>query len=266
MGQKMGLLRGPTGSYMSVGAVLLCGAALSVGVQARSPAPTAQTATRQKRIAFIRGGNLWVKNGSGSGLRQLTRDGSASDPAWSPDGRLLAYAKKTKGRIVSTGVGDMEAGELWTVRADGTGNRMLFRGRESERVEGTIAGVSAPRFSPDGRRIYVFGSAWATSGTVWAVNADGSGARFLTSGNSLEVVPEGPYRGHLLLTKHEYLDEAGSWDPLYLCRPNGTKRYLLEPPPEGSVQSASDRAPLRPELRWRLLGLVAKHPPAVWTP
>lgn len=68
-----------------------------------------------------------------SGRRRLTRDGRSTDPAWSPDGRRLAY--------VSFAGGD---GEILVSDARGRHVRRLTRNR----VEDVL-----PSWSPDGRRI-----------------------------------------------------------------------------------------------------------------
>jgi dipeptidyl aminopeptidase/acylaminoacyl peptidase len=44
-----------------------------------------------RKLAFLRGGLLWVMNADGSGKRRLTTR-PASGPAWSPDGRWIAFA------------------------------------------------------------------------------------------------------------------------------------------------------------------------------
>jgi Tol biopolymer transport system component len=69
--------------------------------------------------------------------RVLTRNGS--DPAWSPDGALIAF---TRSRLRA---GGGVTGELWVMRPDGSGERRLFQRR----------GVSLedPQWSPDGRKI-----------------------------------------------------------------------------------------------------------------
>jgi hypothetical protein len=43
-------------------------------------------------IAFVRNGDLWVVREDGTGERQVTRLGSAAEPAWSPDRRSLAFS------------------------------------------------------------------------------------------------------------------------------------------------------------------------------
>jgi dipeptidyl aminopeptidase/acylaminoacyl peptidase len=74
------------------------------------------------RIAFTSSGNtrssVVVMNADGSGRQRVTpRNQYALEPAWSPDGRLLAYiAQDELGRR-----------ELWAVRPDGTGRRRLTR-------------------------------------------------------------------------------------------------------------------------------------------
>jgi Tol biopolymer transport system component len=85
-------------------------------------------------------------NPDGSGIQQLT-DGVAieDDPAFSPDGKRLAYLD---GRTA-----DPPVWQLWTMNADGSGARRLTKiPVEYER----------PSWSPDGTRIAFTASTAAT--------------------------------------------------------------------------------------------------------
>ena len=88
----------------------------------------------------------------------------ASDPAWSPDGQKLAFAR------LNTGFG------IYVVNADGSGLRKLTR-----RSSGTFA---APAWSPDGKEVaFVFDrdeDSDLDNSEVLDVNTDGTGQRNLT--------------------------------------------------------------------------------------
>ncbi len=64
-----------------------------------------------RRLAFVRGGEVWSVHVDGRSPRRLTRRGGAS-PVWSPDGRRIAFIRL-----------DEEVGGLWTMRADGKAPR-----------------------------------------------------------------------------------------------------------------------------------------------
>ena len=76
---------------------------------------------RGRRLAFARGGDLWVVDADGSRLRQVTT-GPAADatPSWSPAADALVFASGPPG-----------ARDLYRIGADGTARQQLtFRGAD----------------------------------------------------------------------------------------------------------------------------------------
>ncbi|GAA0608660.1 amidohydrolase family protein [Kutzneria viridogrisea] len=85
------------------------------------------------RVAFCALGELWLMP-IGAPARRLTRDGFlVADPAWSPDGRQLAYTTDRLGNP-----------DLWV--------RELATGAE-RRITDPVRAAVAPAWSPDGGRI-----------------------------------------------------------------------------------------------------------------
>lgn len=86
-----------------------------------SALPSAQAAPAgQLKAAFVRGGNLWVKQADGV-EKQLTRDGGVSYPAWSYDGSWLAYYKSKEG----------ESREIWLYEISTGRHEIIFQGAGS---------------------------------------------------------------------------------------------------------------------------------------
>ena len=100
---------------------------------------------------------LWVTNADGSNARRVAAKATEGDPAWSPDGRRIAFRRFGIGRVNS---------DLYVVNADGSGLRRLTR---------NAAKLRWFAWSPDGRTI-----AFLRNGEVYIVKADGSGERRLT--------------------------------------------------------------------------------------
>ena len=117
-----------------------------------APAPGSSTAAPKQELAFARGGDLFTIASDGTGARRLIR--SAYAPAWSPDGKSIAF--------VSRRAGDEE---VYVARADGSRVRRLT----------TIPGPDlSPAWSPDGRSL-----AWSRNREIWTMSSSGAGKRKL---------------------------------------------------------------------------------------
>jgi dipeptidyl aminopeptidase/acylaminoacyl peptidase len=121
-----------------------------------------------QQISFmsLRAGNweIYVMNADGSDVRRLTHN-TASDgyPAWSPDGRKLAFTRFRPAHSSPSGSVPGYS-DVYVMNADGTGQRRLAH-------NATFNG-----WSPQGSRI-AFSS---TNGGLYVVDADGSGPQNLT--------------------------------------------------------------------------------------
>src|SRR5687768_4517703 len=80
----------------------------------------------------VQDGNLFYRASAGAAARQITSTGLDRDPVLSPDGRTVAFIRSTPADSVDSVLGREEATALWTVGVDGSGARMLVRGRSSE--------------------------------------------------------------------------------------------------------------------------------------
>jgi Tol biopolymer transport system component len=111
---------------------------------------------------------VWAMRLDGSEARKLAE--RARDPAFSPDGRRIAFASdRDKNGELSYGDASFLASELYTMNADGSGRRRLTRTRALNELQ--------PAWMPGGARIayqrgYDYQSAQIT--TVLQANADGS--------------------------------------------------------------------------------------------
>jgi Tol biopolymer transport system component len=111
--------------------------------------------------------DIYVVNVDGSGQQQLTRSEHDQAPAWSPDGRTIAFHRWRDGQPA-----------IYVMNAEGTAQRKLTR---------TAYGEGWPAWSPDGRKIAFVRwpltrppRKWGRDEDVWVVNANGSSLRNLT--------------------------------------------------------------------------------------
>lgn len=113
-----------------------------------------------KRIAFASAGAISVMNPDGSGRVQLTAHEVNSAPVWSQDARRIAFVSSR-----------YQNPQIFVMNADGSGRVRLNRPGEGD----------GPSWSPDGRRI-VYASKREGLWQLYVVNPDGTGETQLTQG------------------------------------------------------------------------------------
>ena len=153
------------GLVVTVGLAATSGAASAPATGSRLAADAAQG---KSKIAFISRGpqrrhGLYVASADGSGQRRLTGPVLDRTPAWSPDGRRIAFESVHACRSAGNPARCDRSTGVYVVNADGSFRLRLARNG------------SAPAWSPDGRTIAFFSGA-----KIYLMNADGSEHRPLT--------------------------------------------------------------------------------------
>jgi TolB protein len=134
---------------------------------------TSAAVARDGRVAMIlsKSGSpdLYVRNGDGSGLKQLTKTREdESSPCWSPDGRSICYVSSVSG-----------VPSLYLISPDGGAPRKL-------RTAGA-GRVSEPDWSPDGK--YIVFTAMRREFDICIVPAEGGESVTLATGEDPSWAP-----------------------------------------------------------------------------
>ncbi|HXY38924.1 MAG TPA: hypothetical protein VEQ10_04595 [Vicinamibacteria bacterium] len=133
------------------------------------------------RIAFAsdrdstkerRSKEIYISDYDGFNPRRVTVNGSLNiTPTWTPDGKGLAYVSYRQGSPL-----------IYLAR--------IFEGKSVPNLTGERGDgqAFAPTFSPDGTRL-AFASSRAGNMDIWVANADGSGAKRLTTTQASDTAP-----------------------------------------------------------------------------
>jgi tricorn protease-like protein len=183
--------------YRKVIASLIALIALAVPASA-SAAPKVGAVVFSKTSVVdgvAKGGLYAVKEGR---LNQLTTDPADAEPAFSPDGRTIAFAR---------------GGDLYSVRPDGSGQRHLTSGSEID---------SRPVVDPDGRFVVFERRAGADApADLFAVRVTGGGLHRLTSGAGDDHAADFSADGRAIVFVRGTAGAEGGNDDLYSVRPSG---------------------------------------------
>ena len=147
---------------MSFKAGRLFAAALVVSLFIQMQIAVNGYASRKTKIAFTstRDGNeeIYVMDGDGSNQRRVTVNPAGDrHPAWSPDGKKIAFVSNRKNK---------DHPQIWAIDADGKNAIRLTDGLVND----------SPDWSPDGTKI-VYG----TGGSITVMDADGKDKRLLAN-------------------------------------------------------------------------------------
>ena len=129
------------------------------------------------RIAFVRGGDIWVIKADGENEQRLT---TGREPSWSPDGLRIVYTIVDTASTWSIGSTEIYGNDAWRIDVDGS-NR--------SRLTSPPNYVVSPQWSPVGDLIVytrvdeLTDPPWALDYThnIWTMNADGTSHRQLTA-------------------------------------------------------------------------------------
>jgi Tol biopolymer transport system component len=128
--------------------------------------PTGAAIAFDGQVANDPNDEVFVMNADGSHLTQLTSGTGNNDwPAWSPDGRKLAFISDRTG-----------VEQVYTMEANGT--------HQTELTFQPVAHDQVPDWRPDGRKIaYAQGDIGVTE-KIWVMNSDGSAQHQVSSGTA----------------------------------------------------------------------------------
>jgi len=156
--------------------------------------------------------DLYTVNPDGSAVTRLTATGGAINPAWSPDGRRIAFELRSAGNAT-----------IDLIDADGTHDTPL------------VHGFGPPAWSPDGSRI-AFTSDRDGNLEIYVMNANGSGLTNLTQNTGLDHAPAwSPDGAHIAFGT---IRSANFDTEIYVMNADGSAQTDLTNNP-----SASDIAP-----------------------
>jgi Tol biopolymer transport system component len=166
------------------------------------PVKDAEGNTEVKEVKVEEGGLFAVRDGR---LNQLTEDPSDTEPSFAPDGRQIVFSR---------------GGDVFSVRADGSGLRRLTSGPELD---------SAPQVSPNGRIVlFERRSAEGAPADLFTIGSNGGSPRALTGTPDDDHEASFSADGRAIVFVRSTAEAGGGTaDDIYSVRPSGAGQARL---------------------------------------
>jgi TolB protein len=177
-----------------------------VALAALALALPAGAGTGGGEIAFEVAGRIHVVAADGSGDRVLPTGGDASWPAWSRDGRRLAFTS-----VLRRGI--------FVVNADGSGLRRVTRSPNLD---------LQPAWSPDGRRLAFARFVPGFREEIFVVGVDGRGLRRLTSNRGQDLEPDWAPNGKRIAWTFTSTATRGGSPTIHTMNPDGRLKRRVD--------------------------------------
>ena len=198
----------------------------SLRVAYQLPAKTGPETVRNK----LMGHQYDVVYTDANGVDRILSSSSSwrSEPDLSSDKSSVVFLREV----------DQERQEIWAVRTDGSGERLLHRGPVTwNRASCPSSSIRDTKWSIDGRFIYFVTDCTATTGALWRLEVrTGNVAAFIPDAALYGVIQTGRFKGFLIANQRTLPsadDPSGPRYPVYLF-------YLFSPEGERLSQVAEE--------------------------
>jgi len=175
------------------------------------------TTTLTGRIVFDHEFDIWTMNADGTVRVRLTDHPAEDfDPAWSPDGTMIAFRSHRDGHE-----------EIYVMAADGSGQRNVTMNPATD---------YSPTWSPDGTRIAFASDRDLDSGgnDIYTVRVDGSDPSRLTVGGGIDEYPswspDGKEIAYACTGGRQLSDGGGDFEVCVMNSDGSNQRQLTDAP------------------------------------
>jgi len=166
-----------------------------------------------RKIAFVRGGDVWAMRADGSGQHKLTTGPELdSRPQFDPDGHYVVFARRTTAEAPR---------DLYRVNLGGSARSLVTSAHDEHEAS----------FAADGRTIVFVRSVAAAGGgfadDVYSVRPSGAGLSRLTKTARLDEFSPRYFRGGIVFSRGQSGEGPGAYADVFTMRRNGSRVRVL---------------------------------------